>query len=155
MVGLETLLSFLFFFSPLCSLEVCPYSGLTAEDVWWFLAGDRAWSGVALQESGLALTGTLAHRLWRRQCLLTLPMQSQWKNVAVDSRSCGYPKVPAALTVVRHSEVLSLPGTDNLRDLPMIKYLALSLPGMGEPCHLLFTLSRTAVEVGLTIWIIP
>lgn len=60
-----------------------------------------------------------------------------------------YPKVPAGLTAVRHGGVLSLPGTDNLRALPMVKYFSTVPPGMGEPCHLLFTLSRTAVEVGL------
>lgn len=129
--------AFTLFFSPPCPLEGCPYSGLTAANAWWFLAGGGAWPGMALQEAGLALTGTLVHQLWRRQGLLTLPMQSQGKNVAVDSRGCMYPKAHGE---VRRGGVLSLPGTDNLRALPMAKYLALSLQGWVSPviCSLLF-----------------
>lgn len=60
-------------------------------------------------------------------------MQCQGKNIAEDSKDCMYAKVPAGLTAVRHSGVLSLPETDNLRSLPVLTYLALSLQGWVSP----------------------
>lgn len=40
-----------------------------------------------------------------------------------------YPKIPIGLTVTKHDGLLSLPGTNNLRALPLVKYLALFFQG--------------------------
>lgn len=119
-------------FSPPHSLKDCPYSGLTAPNVWWLPAGHGAWPGMALQEAGLALTGTQVHWLWRNQCLLTLPMCGQqglcasWSTCWTYSGEVWWSPVSACLC--------------NLRALPMVKDLALSLQGHTHPviCSLVF-----------------
>lgn len=51
-----------------------------------------------------------------------IPVAFSWKKVAVGSRGCVPPKAPAAQTAVRRDGVLSLPRTDNLRTVPMVKF---------------------------------
>lgn len=53
--------------------------------------------------------------------------------VPVNSRCCMYPKIPIGLTVTKHDGLLSLPGTNNLRALPLVKYLALFFQGWVNP----------------------
>lgn len=138
-------------FSPPCSLEGYHCSGLAAENVWRFLGGDGAWPSVALQEARLALTGAPAvEEDTSPYPVHAIPVAFSWKKVAADSRGCVPPKAPAAQAAVGCGGVLSLPRTDNLRALPMVKFLRTISARMGEPFHLLFTLPRTAVEFGLS-----
>lgn len=71
------------------------------------------------QEPMIALAGTLAVREATSYPPHTIPVEGY----------CVYPRVPAGLPVMRHGGVVSLPGTNNLRALLLVKYLVLFLQG--------------------------